>query len=180
MTIEGECVPDAELQAEAVAAGHKIIPPDPEGHNDDRANWANVALGTFMRVAGCTAPRYAFTGLLCDLMHLADRNPQLGDFETVLTIARENYRDETSACSKCGKTYDPDDGGINGLCSKCVDAEIPAPLNGTIADFLAANFPWLDTDEEDISGADTLDQLQTIYCGLRGPSKKETACQPKD
>ncbi len=36
-----------------------------------------------------------------------------------------------------------------------------------IRDYLKDQFPWLGTDEEDVSGADTVQQLDDIYEALK-------------
>jgi hypothetical protein len=72
------------------------LPPDPDGKNDERANWALNALNEFIR---CTGPdeEDALCDLLCDLMHLADRREDhMPDFEAVLRRARYHYEAETS------------------------------------------------------------------------------------
>jgi hypothetical protein len=54
----------------------KILPPDPESMNDDRAEWAAAALTEFQRVTG-TEDEDALGDLLTDLMHWADRNDRV-------------------------------------------------------------------------------------------------------
>ncbi len=71
----------------------KKLPPDPEGQNDDREDWANTALRTFMKTTGADRED-ALCDLLCDLMHWCDRNGQ--DFDRELARARNHYRDETT------------------------------------------------------------------------------------
>lgn len=71
------------------------LPPDPDGQNDDRADWAEAAIDTFMaetRTDRCDA----LHDLLADLMHWADRNQDLGrTFDEALETARGNYEAET-------------------------------------------------------------------------------------
>lgn len=69
------------------------LPPDPEGMNDRRAEWAGHALAAFMSQTG-TDSNSAVTDLLCDLMHLADREGT--DFTADLQRARLHYDAETS------------------------------------------------------------------------------------
>jgi hypothetical protein len=69
------------------------LPPDPEGMNDRRAEWAGCALDAFMSQTG-TDTESAVTDLLCDLMHLADRSGT--DFEGDLARARMHYTSETA------------------------------------------------------------------------------------
>ena len=68
------------------------VPPDPEGINDSRAEWAVYALVAFMSQTG-TDRESAVTDLLCDLMHLADRDGS--DFSADLERARMHYACET-------------------------------------------------------------------------------------
>jgi hypothetical protein len=70
----------------------KILPPDPEGMNDDRAEWAAAALRHFQCMTG-TDYEDALGDLLADLMHWGDRNNF--DFELALDRARGNYAAET-------------------------------------------------------------------------------------
>jgi hypothetical protein len=70
------------------------LPPDPENMNDKRAAWAAVALRAFRLVTG-TDNEDALGDLLCDLMHLSDRNDY--DFNDALSRARWHYQAETTA-----------------------------------------------------------------------------------
>jgi hypothetical protein len=83
----------------------KILPPDPEKMNEDRAIWAMTAITAFQERTR-TNLEDALSDLLCDLMHLADRrdtfrepgeNPEsmIEDFEAALQRAREHYEEET-------------------------------------------------------------------------------------
>lgn len=69
------------------------LPPDPEGMNDSRAEWAGHALAAFISQTGTDAGD-AVTDLLCDLMHLADRSGT--DFVADLDRARSHYAAETT------------------------------------------------------------------------------------
>jgi hypothetical protein len=60
--------------------------------NGDRAQWAKAALLAFMAETG-TDYADALGDLLCDLMHLSDREPF--DFEAALERARNHYAVET-------------------------------------------------------------------------------------
>jgi hypothetical protein len=62
--------------------------------NDDRAEWADRAIESF-RVATGTDREEALSDLLCDLMHLCDRDSHLGNFDTQLERARMHYDAET-------------------------------------------------------------------------------------
>lgn len=70
------------------------LPPDPEGMNDRRAEWAGHALAAFMSQTG-TDYDSGTADLLCDLMHLADRDGT--DFDADLARARMHYACETGA-----------------------------------------------------------------------------------
>ena len=72
------------------------LPADPDGMNDERADWAASALEAFQSVTG-TEPETALTDLLCDLMHWCDRNVLEGhdSFDGALTSALRHYRAET-------------------------------------------------------------------------------------
>jgi hypothetical protein len=72
----------------------KQLPPDPEGKNDDRAEWAAAALRQFQRTTG-TDYEDALGDLLCDLMHWSDRHNF--DFELALDRARGHYQAETES-----------------------------------------------------------------------------------
>jgi hypothetical protein len=50
----------------------KLLPPDPENMNEDRAKWAMTAVAVFQERTR-TNLEDALSDLLCDLMHLADR-----------------------------------------------------------------------------------------------------------
>src|ERR1700676_3318566 len=71
----------------------KKLPSDPEGINDDRAEWAASALRRFQRVTG-TDNDDAPADLICDLMHWCDRHEH--DFDQALSLARMHYEAETS------------------------------------------------------------------------------------
>src|SRR5262245_47782084 len=70
----------------------RTLPPDPEGMNDRRAEWAAKAMSTFTETTG-TDLEDSLGDLLCDLMHWADRNDF--DFHLALDRARWHYDVET-------------------------------------------------------------------------------------
>ena len=72
----------------------KRLPPDPEGKNDDRAEWAASALRDFQRSTR-TDDEDALSDLLGDLMHWSDRNGF--DFDAELSRARMHYAAETTS-----------------------------------------------------------------------------------
>lgn len=89
------------VEEEAEIFGNELppvdeLPPDPDSQNDDRAAWARHALTAFRRLTG-TDREDALCDLLCDLMHLCDRDKRLGEFTAQLERAREHYEAETVA-----------------------------------------------------------------------------------
>lgn len=78
------------------------LPPDPHGVNASRAECASYALSAFMSYAR-TDPESAMTDLLCNLMHLADRNGT--DFNRDLARARMHYTCETSVVEPDDSTH---------------------------------------------------------------------------
>lgn len=70
------------------------LPPDPEGMNDRRAAWADMAIRAFQEATG-TDDEDALGDLLTDLMHWSDRNNY--DFESALCRAKGHYEAETAA-----------------------------------------------------------------------------------
>jgi hypothetical protein len=84
-----ECGFDGELEDFRQKPG---LPPDPDGMNDDRSNWAGSALAMFMQITG-TEEADALGDLLADLMHWADRKGY--DFDAALECARTHYHAET-------------------------------------------------------------------------------------
>lgn len=71
------------------------LPPDPEGMNDRRAEWAGAAVAAF-HAATATSEEDVLCDLLADLMHWADRAGF--DFARALRRAEDHYAAETSAC----------------------------------------------------------------------------------
>lgn len=71
--------------------------PDPDGLNDDRAEWAQAALDAFADVTdmdiACEDGETVLGDLLTDLMHWCDRNGV--DFQKKLAGAALNYKEET-------------------------------------------------------------------------------------
>jgi hypothetical protein len=76
------------------------LPPDPDGLNSARAEWAQAAIIAFRKVTG--TEEEALSDLLCDLMHLADRQGE--DFYVSLRRAIDNYVQETCAPANAGDT----------------------------------------------------------------------------
>jgi hypothetical protein len=68
------------------------LPPDPDGLNDDRAQWAKEALGSFSKGAGSEEDT-AVSDLLTDLRHYCDRHGL--DWEEQLFRANNHYAEET-------------------------------------------------------------------------------------
>lgn len=77
----------------------KELPPDPDGQNDDRADWADAALKAFQKKTR-TDDEDAVADLLTDLMHWCDRNNH--DFGHELERARDNYSAETLTVDAIG------------------------------------------------------------------------------
>lgn len=71
---------------------NKPIPPDPEGMNDERSEWAAAALVAFRKRTG-TDQGDAVADLLADLMHYCDRHGM--DFSHELARAEQHYGEET-------------------------------------------------------------------------------------
>lgn len=71
----------------------KILPPDPDGMNDQRAAWAQNALNGFS-VETHNDDCDMLADLLCDLMHWADRHASLS-FAAELARAYSFYAAET-------------------------------------------------------------------------------------
>jgi hypothetical protein len=69
------------------------LPADPESMNDDRAEWAAIALDAFQRLTG-TDDEDVLSDLLCNLMHWCDRNDC--GFDTALSRARMHHEAETT------------------------------------------------------------------------------------
>lgn len=73
------------------------LPPDPEGMNNQRAEWAGEALRKFQRDTSCDEDDETVLGdLLCDLMHWCDREKV--DFHVALRRGQDHYREETTEC----------------------------------------------------------------------------------
>jgi hypothetical protein len=72
------------------------LPPDPERENDTRARQANAAVAAFQAVS-CVDDEEPMGDLLCNLMHLCDREPRLRRFNKALDKAFGHYRKETAA-----------------------------------------------------------------------------------
>lgn len=72
------------------------LPPDPEGMNDVRAEWADQAMRRFAEQTNQDMEFEAddiLGDLLCDLMHWCDRNGVR--FESYLNRAESHYEEET-------------------------------------------------------------------------------------
>lgn len=74
--------------------GASWSPPDIDGQNEERASWAKAAVQVFMEQTGVEYED-ALGDLLCDLMHLSDREPF--DFDAALQRARSHYAAETGS-----------------------------------------------------------------------------------
>lgn len=110
-----------------------VLPADPEGMNDDRAEWAQNALDAFASVTSMdTAGEDAetiLTDLLADLMHWSDRNGV--KFSNVLACAQSHYCEETivqddmktNTCGDCSAEVQEVIGCHDGseVCESCFD-----------------------------------------------------------
>jgi hypothetical protein len=76
---------------DAMEAEESSLPPDPEGQNADRAEWAHRAILAF-ESATRTEREDALADLLCDLMHWANVYGQ--DFDRELSRATDSYAEE--------------------------------------------------------------------------------------
>ncbi len=70
-----------------------VLPADPDGMNDRRADWAATAIIAFIG-ENCTDECDALADLLTDLMHWCDRNGQV--FLDELSRATINYIADTT------------------------------------------------------------------------------------
>ena len=68
------------------------LPTDPQGRNDERALWAQVALAAFVAETS-TDESDALVEFLVGVMHWCDRSGE--SFEAHLERARSLYREET-------------------------------------------------------------------------------------
>ncbi len=75
--------------------GRDKLPPDPEGENDRRAAFAQEAVNA-LRKATFVDRKDAVADLLANLMHLCDRDRQLGGFYSALISAETHYDAETA------------------------------------------------------------------------------------
>lgn len=73
------------------------LPADPEGQNNDRAEWAEEAIEAFRIETGCDLDTAVYD-LLCDLAHYCDRHGL--SFADELSHAKKHYNDETAAYGK--------------------------------------------------------------------------------
>ena len=85
---------DYDPDTDRTKAEQSSLPPDPEGTNTDRAEWAHRAILAFEGATG-TDREDALADLLCDLMHWANVYGQ--DFERELSRATDSYAEETQA-----------------------------------------------------------------------------------
>lgn len=73
----------------------KQLPPDPERMNGSRAKFADYAIAHFIDFTEVDRED-ALGDLLCNLMHLCDRDAELGGFDAQLERARRGYLLETT------------------------------------------------------------------------------------
>jgi hypothetical protein len=90
--------PEERLQRQLRNAKRKLkraLPADPEGKNDERATWAKAAIMAYRQDTNSNR-RDALGDLLCDLMHLCDRDRRFRTFESSLERAERRYEEETA------------------------------------------------------------------------------------
>lgn len=73
------------------------LPTDPQGRNDERALWAQVALAAFVAETG-TDETTVLVEFLAGVMHWCDRSGE--SFEAQLERARSLYREEMALPSQ--------------------------------------------------------------------------------
>ena len=71
--------------------GLRTIPPDPEGMNEQRAEWGGMAIDQIQNTTGCE-PEHALADLLGNLRHWADRSQY--DWATEFKRAMDCYAEE--------------------------------------------------------------------------------------
>lgn len=71
-----------------------VIPPDPDGQNDDRADWAGQCIELFQKLTRCDEED-AVHDLITDLAHWCDRQGSV-DFNDELNHAANMYHEETA------------------------------------------------------------------------------------
>jgi hypothetical protein len=81
-------------QEDNIIASRATLPPDPDNQNEERADWANVAVAAFIGATN-TDDEDAIADLICDLGHLCDRHPELGTMGNAITWGLGNYMEET-------------------------------------------------------------------------------------
>jgi hypothetical protein len=81
----------------------QFLPPDPEGMNNERADWAGAALRHFECTTG-TDETGALADLLCNLLHWCDREGF--SFDKELECARDSYAEETVQRGTAGAAYE--------------------------------------------------------------------------
>jgi hypothetical protein len=80
------------------------IPPNPDGRNGERAEWAFVAIEAFENRTNCDRED-AISDLLTDLMHWCDRHNV--DFKQEMRRARGMYEDETDGDEEAAQNLGP-------------------------------------------------------------------------
>jgi hypothetical protein len=94
--------PEAKLQRQLKNARRKLrraLPADPECKNDERATRAKEAVMAYRQTASVerkVGRKDAVRDLLCDLMHLCDRDRRFRTFESSLQLAEQRYQKQTA------------------------------------------------------------------------------------
>ncbi len=81
-----------EAEQAVITAQTSKLPPDPDGQNGDRAEWAELAILAFRKATG-TDEEDAVCDLIADLQHWCDRNGY--DFEAEVKRGNGHYWAET-------------------------------------------------------------------------------------
>ena len=71
------------------------LPHDPDGGNDRRAKQARRTIGAYRDLTGAKR-KNAVSELICDLMHLCDRDRHFRKFERAMDLAHELYEEQTA------------------------------------------------------------------------------------
>jgi hypothetical protein len=77
------------------------LPPDPEAMNENHAERARQCIADFITPTVSDLADSLVVDILCDFMHLSDRDEHLADFDRQLTLARFHYQEETKSKQMC-------------------------------------------------------------------------------
>ena len=128
----------------------RSLPPDPDGQNADRAEWAHRAVLAFENATG-TDREDALADLLADLMHWCNVYGQ--DFDRELCQARSHYQAETEPEGRTMYRTKKENG-------------TPSAAASSLCDRLKAYCAWLDTDDE-VEGSEAVQQITAFYESIK-------------